>query len=221
MKAGAQIIVQGALQAAHWSGRADILRRVEKPSHLGSWSYEVVDTKLARETKGSTVLQICLYSELVAATQKRVPEFAYVITPGSDFQPEEFRITDYAAYYRRVKGSLERAVTSEPDIQSYPDPNPHCDVCRWRLHCDEKRRADDHLCLVAGIYKSQIGELKRHDITTTANLAAVPLPLPWKPDRGAVQSYEKIREQARIQMEGRMLKDKWSTRHCRSFQDLV
>jgi len=204
MMAGAQIIVQGALQAAHWSGRPDILRRVEKPSQFGSWSYEVVDTKLARETKGSTVLQICLYSELVAAAQKRVPEFAYVVTPGSNFQPEEFRFTDYAAYYRRVKGSLERAVTCEADIESYPDPNPHCDVCRWRLRCEEKRRTDDHLCLVAGISKSQIGELKRHDITTTANLAAVPLPLPWKPDRGAVQSYEKIREQARIQVEGRL-----------------
>src|SRR5262249_8168328 len=112
MKAGAQIIVQGAFQAAHWSGRPDVLRRVEKPSDLGSWSYEVLDTKLARETKGSTVLQICLYSELVAAAQKRVPEFAYVVKPGSNFQPEQFRIADYAAYYRRVKGSLERAVTS-------------------------------------------------------------------------------------------------------------
>jgi len=204
MKAGAKIFVQGALQAGHWSGRTDILRRVEKPSDLGSWSYEVVDTKLARETKGSTVLQICLYSELVAVAQKRVPEFAYVVTPRSDFQPEEFRIADYAAYYRRVKGSLERAVTSEADIESYPDPNPHCDVCRWRLHCEDKRRTDDHLCLVAGISKSQISELKRHDVTTTADLAAVPLPIPWKPDRGAVQSYEKIRKQARIQIEGRV-----------------
>ena len=139
MKTGAQIIVQGALQAAHWSGRADVLRRVEKPSDLGSWSYEVVDTKLARETKGSTVLQICLYSELVAAAQKLVPDFAYVVTPRSDFQPEEFRITDYAAYYRRVKRSLERAVTSGASTGSYPDPNPHCDVCRWRLHCQQKR----------------------------------------------------------------------------------
>src|SRR5262249_43702730 len=203
MRAGASIIVQGALQVTHWTGRPDILRRVEKPSHLGSWSYEVVDAKLARETKGSTVLQICLYSELVAAAQKRVPEFAYVVKPGSNFQPEEFRIADYAAYYRRVKGSLERAVTSEADIKSYPDPNSHCDVCRWRVHCEEKRRHDDHLCLVAGMSKSQIGELKRYGITTTTNLAAVPLPLPWKPDRGAVQSYEKIREQARIQTEGR------------------
>jgi predicted RecB family nuclease len=174
MKAGAQIIVQGALQAAHWSGRVDVLRRVEKPSDLGSWSYEVVDTKLARETKGSTVLQICLYSELVAAAQKLVPEFAYVVTPGSDFRPEEFRIADYAAYYRRVKRSLERAITSEDDVASYPDPNPHCDVCRWRLHCEERRRADDHLCLVAHISKSQIGELKRHGITTTADLASSP-----------------------------------------------
>jgi hypothetical protein len=72
MKGGEQVIVQGALQAGHWSGRVDILRRVEKPSDLGSWSYEVVDTKLARETKGSTVLQVCLYSELLAAAQKRV-----------------------------------------------------------------------------------------------------------------------------------------------------
>jgi predicted RecB family nuclease len=203
MKGGAQIIAQGAFQVAHWSGRADILRRVENPSRLGSWSYEVIDTKLARETKGSTVLQICLYSELVAAAQDRIPEFAYVVTPGSDFQPEEFRIADYAAYYRRVKGSLERAVTSKADIELYPDPNPHCDVCRWRLHCEQKRRTDDNLCLVAGISKLQMSELKRHRITTTADLAAVPLPLPWKPDRGAVQSYEKIREQARIQIEGR------------------
>ena len=122
MKAGAPIIVQGALQVAHWGGRPDILRRVEKPSDLGPWSYEVIDAKLARETKGSTVLQICLYSELVAAAQNRVPEFAYVVKPGANFQPEEFRIADYAAYYRRVKVSLERAVTSEADIESYPDP---------------------------------------------------------------------------------------------------
>jgi predicted RecB family nuclease len=203
MKAGAQIITQGALQAAHWSGRADILQRVEKPSYLGSWSYEVIDAKLARETKGSTVLQICLYSELVAVVQKRVPEFAYVVAPGSYHKPEQFRIADYAAYYRRVRGSLERAVTSKTEIESYPDPKPHCEICRWRIHCDGKRRADDHLSLVAGISKSQINELKTHNVTTTTTLAAIPLPLQWKPERGAVQSFEKIREQARIQVQGR------------------
>jgi predicted RecB family nuclease len=66
MRAGAPIIAQGALQAERCGGRADILRRIEKPSDLGAWSYEVIDTKLARETKGNTVLQICLYSDLLA-----------------------------------------------------------------------------------------------------------------------------------------------------------
>jgi predicted RecB family nuclease len=203
MKAGAEVITQGALQLGHWSGRADILRRVETPSHLGAWSYEAIDTKLARETKAGTVLQICLYSELVGAVQKRVPEFAYVVAPGTGFEGQPFRVTDYAAYFRRVKRSLERAVTTDASLDSYPDPIAHCEVCRWRFECQEKRRIDDHLCLTAGISKSQIAELKRHDVSTLAKLASVPLPLPWKPDRGAVESYVKIREQARIQVEGR------------------
>ena len=34
-------------------------------------------------------------------------------------------------------------------------------------------------------------------------LAAMPLPLQWKPERGAVQTYERLREQARVQVAGR------------------
>jgi predicted RecB family nuclease len=67
MRAGSEIIVQGAFRAEGWGGRTDILRRVDIPSDLGAWSYEVIDTKLARETKGGTFLQLCLYSDLVAA----------------------------------------------------------------------------------------------------------------------------------------------------------
>ena len=49
MRAGRQVIVQGALANGRWSGRTDILKCVEAPSALGDWSYEVIDTKLARE----------------------------------------------------------------------------------------------------------------------------------------------------------------------------
>ena len=70
MRDGAPIIAQGALQSGQWGGRTDILRRVERPSDLGSWSYEVIDTKLARETKGNTILQLCLYSDLLAEHAK-------------------------------------------------------------------------------------------------------------------------------------------------------
>ena len=80
MRSGAPVIAQGALKTGRCGGRLDVLRRVEKRSGLGTWSYEVIDTKLARETKGNTVLQICLYSDLLTDAQNLVPEFAYVVT---------------------------------------------------------------------------------------------------------------------------------------------
>lgn len=75
MNAGAQIIVQGALSDGRWGGRADILRRIATQSALGDWSYEVLDAKLARETRGGAVLQLCLYADLLARTQGFPPAY--------------------------------------------------------------------------------------------------------------------------------------------------
>ncbi|MCP3468465.1 TM0106 family RecB-like putative nuclease [Bradyrhizobium sp. CCGUVB23] len=202
MTRGDAVIVQGALQSGTWNGRADVLRRVETPSRFGAWSYEVTDTKLARETKGNTVLQISLYSDMLSAMQGVEPTAAHVVTPGTNFEPETYRIADYSAYYRHVRSSLETAITNGAGA-AYPEPIEHCDICRWRRDCDDRRRRDDHLSLVAGISKSQIGELTRRGVGTTAALAAMPIPLEWRPERGAAKSYEKVREQARIQVEGR------------------
>jgi predicted RecB family nuclease len=203
MERGDAVIVQAALQVGRWNGRADVLRRVDTPSRFGDWSYEVTDTKLARETKGNTVLQICLYSDLLGEMQAARPTMAYVVTPGADFVPEAYRIASYAAYYRHVRNSLELSVASSSTRDAYPEPVEHCDICRWRRYCDERRRADDHMSLVAGISKLQIGELERRGVTTMAALAELPVPLQWRPDRGAARSYENVREQARIQVEGR------------------
>lgn len=203
MKDGTEVIVQGALTHDRWAGRADILRRVESPSALGPWSYEAIDTKLARETKAGTVLQLCLYSDLLHAAQGAVPEWMYVIVPWSDFEPQCYRFADYGAYYRQVKKGLAMSLAAGHAGETYPDPIAHCDICRWREACDKRRRDDDHLCLIAGISKLQINELKAHGIATTQDLAAMPLPLPWKPDRGSVEALIRVREQARIQCEAR------------------
>ena len=51
MKSGVPVIAQADLRDDRWRGRAaDVLLKVDAPSKLGNWSYEVVDTKLARET---------------------------------------------------------------------------------------------------------------------------------------------------------------------------
>ena len=198
MRAGRKIIVQGALVEGRWSGRIDILRRVEIPCILGDWSYEVIDTKLARETRSGTILQLSLYSDLVRSVQGVIPEHMYVVAPWTKFEPQVYRTNDYAAYYRLVRTWLESALVDGTNELTYPDPKEHCDVCRWSRQCDSRRRRDDHLCLVAGIYNRQIDELKGKGVETTSNLASMPLPLWWKPERGAAASYERIREQARV-----------------------
>ena len=200
MRDGAQAIAQAALLDGPWGGRADLLLRVAAPSALGDWSYEVIDTKLARETRGGTILQLSLYSELLALAQGRLPERMHVVTPGSGFVPKSYRTAAYAAYYRYVKRRLEQSLAQRRGLGTYPDPTDHCDICRWRTTCDSQRRRDDHLCLVAGIGRTQINELRGRGVGTMAALASVPLPLPWKPERGAVQSYQRIREQARLQV---------------------
>lgn len=74
MRAGKDVIYQGTLRSGRWMGRADFLERVDKPSALGAWSYEVVDSKLAKETRAGTLLQLCLYAELVAEIQGVRPD---------------------------------------------------------------------------------------------------------------------------------------------------
>ena len=204
MIGGREIIVQGAFRKKGWVGRTDILRRVESPSDLGPWSYEVIDTKLARETKGGTVLQLCLYADLVESVQGGLPEFGYVVAPWSNYEPQKFRMDDFSAFYRRVRRSLEEFVEAPGSDQEYPEPKEHCDICGWRASCEARRRTDDHLCLVASISKLQTNELRAQGINTVSELAAMPLPLAWKPERGSAHAYERVREQARIQVEGRV-----------------
>ncbi|MDE0378947.1 MAG: hypothetical protein OXI20_06865, partial [Rhodospirillales bacterium] len=54
MRRGTDVIYQGRLEDddGRWSGYPDFLLRVDRPSALGGWSYEVLDAKLARRAKG-------------------------------------------------------------------------------------------------------------------------------------------------------------------------
>ncbi|HWB91243.1 MAG TPA: hypothetical protein VG605_05305, partial [Puia sp.] len=106
MKAGVDVIYQASLRSDPWLGRADFLVKVNVPSDLGKWSYEVVDAKLARETRAGTVLQLCLYGELVAKLQGRTPTEMHVITPEEGQQMHSYRLDDFMAYYRLVKRNV-------------------------------------------------------------------------------------------------------------------
>jgi predicted RecB family nuclease len=197
---GAGAVYQATFQDGVWRGRADFLIRVDRRSALGAFAYEVVETKLARSAKVRAILQLCFYSELLAKIQGVQSEWMYVVLGGSS-KPEPFLVSHYAAYFRKVRRDFEEA-TKNPK-STYPEPVDLCGVCSWFPLCDQRRRGDDHLSLVAGITRIQRKELGSREINTVVQLGNLALPLVPKIDRIGDAALLRVREQARVQVQGR------------------
>ncbi len=197
IQGGAEVIYQATFLTERWQGRADFLIRVEKPSALGPWSYEAVETKLARSTKARAIIQLCFYSDLLSTIQGVVPDYMHVVL-GGGAQPEKFSVHRYLAYFRKVRREFEAA--NQLNAETYPEPVDHCRVCNWSTVCDGRWRDDDHLSLVAGISSSQRKALVECGVNTVRGLASPELP---PIDGIGAQALVSIREQARLQVQGR------------------
>jgi uncharacterized protein len=203
MKNGYDIITQAKFKKDGYAGIADILKKIEGSSVLGNYHYEVEDTKLAQETKAGTVLQLCLYSELLGNLQGKIPQSMAVVKPGENFPAEIYRYAEFESYYRYMKSQFQKTMDSEiEDI--YPLPVSKCDTCRWWKECDKKWHLDDHLTLIAGIRSTQIKELTLQEINTLADYAKENKPYKKLPEHGSAETYDKIHEQAKIQLRGRI-----------------
>jgi predicted RecB family nuclease len=198
MRSGVALIYQATFFDGRWQGRTDFLRRVEAPSDLGPYSYVVIDTKLARDVKPYVVHQLCLYNRLLGEKQGLEPDDAFVILGNGDEVRVELH--RYRALHRHTARLLERAVDRAP-IELYPEPTAHCGICSLDRECDARRRADDHLSLVAGARRDYRAKLVREQIDTVALVAAA------APEREIAelshQRFEVLRHQAALQVESR------------------
>ena len=195
MRSGAAYLYQAVLVLDGWRGIADFLERVERPSELGSFSYEVLDTKLARTPKPAHALQLCFYSEAVARIQGVEPELAHVVLGTSE--RATIRLADVSAYHRRLRLRFLDAVGRRPATEPYPCD--HCSVCDFQPVCKEWWRERDHLVRVAGIRRDQVERLRDAGITTRAQLAEAPSPLGIR--RLPEETADRLREQAAAQVE--------------------
>jgi uncharacterized protein len=201
MRSGADVIFQATFFDGRWRGHADfLLRREDRPSDLGSWSYDIADTKLARRVKAAAILQMCVYGDLLEQIQGIPPETVSVVTGDGVMRPH--RLADYAAYYRAARRRFEDRVFDGEELPAtYPEPVDHCRVCPWFSVCIERRRADDHLSLVANVTRSQRRRLVDSGVSTVGELAA----------GGATSAatrippriLDRLERQARLQVEAR------------------
>jgi predicted RecB family nuclease len=197
MRAGADVVYQAAFVSEGWRGVADFVMRVETPSHLGAWSYEALDTKLARHAKPAYILQLYFYSDRIGAIQDVTPRQMHVLL--GNLTQESFRPEEFGAYYRRVCRRLEDFVADPPATEPYPCEQ--CGICEFKPLCDKRWDAVDHLSRVAGIQRRQIDKLGVVGITTLASLGAAPAePIPTGI---AADTFEKLRGQAELQLAAR------------------
>ena len=188
---GADVVFQGAFMSGNWGGWSDFVERVETPSALGPFSYEVADTKLKRRPHPKHVLQLALYSDLLTEIQGRAPQHAHIELGNGE--RTSLRLADYAAYSREARARLEHFIANPTETR--PAPCADCGLCRWGDHCAEVWKAEDSLFNVANITRGQVKKLEALGVTTMEGLASCDEPV-----RGMAEpTRERLVSQAKLQ----------------------
>ncbi len=167
LKSGVDVVYQGALAGHNWRGYVDFLERMETPSDLGDFSYEVVDTKLKRVPDPKHILQLVIYSDLLAEVQGLQPEYGHLQLGRGDRSTH--RLAECADYVRQLRERLTEFVQNPED--TIPRRCPECELCKWRTRCNDQWSKEDSLYMVAGIRGQQVMRLEAAGITTMAGLA--------------------------------------------------
>ncbi len=205
MRDRVDVVYQATFFDGAWGGQADFLLRVDRPSGLGDWSYDIADTKLARRMKVPALLQMATYADRLALLQGAKPEHLYVVTGGPDVAgrktSRQWRLVDVAAYTRRARRRLAAFVDRPEGTE--PVPIAHCVQCRWATRCDDELRRADDLSLVAAMRRDHRDALRSIGVTTLQGLATATAEQLRRSGIGTV-ARTRLHEQAREQLRERL-----------------
>ena len=180
-------------------GFVDALRRVDGvESALGSYCYEIIEIKLAREPRPKFVHQVSLYSRALARMQGVEPAEALLILGNGN--KYEVNISRFRAAHTQAESRLRDFVENPPPPARVPEPVTHCQLCQLNDECSKARIEADHLSLVANLSSTTRDLVEEAGITTMTALAeseASPSP------KIAGDMWQRVRTQAALQVESR------------------
>ena len=170
MRRGVPLIYQGALFDGDWSGRPDLLRRMETPSHLGDWSYEAVDIKSSREITEAQSYMLVFYALLLKKIQGVKPETLKILNV--DGEERAMPIDDAErGFFEILDRILEIRAGVKPPLYFMSS----CKDSPWFALCKKEAEEGDDISLLYKIYKSEAKRLREAGYSTLTKLAGADL----------------------------------------------
>ena len=112
LKNGYELIYGGWLASENWIGEFDFLEiNNHVKSDLGSWSYEVIDTKNSPKVKKEHIYQVSLYSLLLKETQGILPKNFYILL--KDNKKEAIKLKDVFNTFLVHKENFEKFIKND------------------------------------------------------------------------------------------------------------
>lgn len=172
MKTGPAWIYQSAFVEGDCRGRPDLLRRVERPSRLGTFSYEPVDIKGHKEVEVSDRLQLQGYSLLLENVLGYRPERGAIwLNTGKIEDVDLVRTWDE---FTDILEAMRRVTRKEEATHGLRCGE--CKTCAWLDVCSGQWKTEDDVCLVYGATKGVAQKLRKTGFPTWKAVASVDLP---------------------------------------------
>lgn len=200
------VIYQATLFTGDFVGIADFLvldcdeHGVIRRDSQGLAVYNPVDTKSARSAKRAAVLQVGAYADALERLGRPRPSTIHLWLAGEhDWQGRADPFIAIARLYREIVQSRLPSLGSKPN-PVWAAPRESCARCKFSSLCDDGRRKDRDISLVQGIHATTRLRLIGSGLATIDALAQASDE--QRPPRVADETFERLRAQAAIQVEG-------------------
>ena len=169
MKQGVPLIYQGTLTDGDWSGRPDLLQRMEGESNLGDWYYVPIDVKAAHYLEKYHKLQLVFYATLLERIQGRFPNEPAIINGDGLRLPFDAStmIADFAGYV----SELQKIRAGEK-----PDPvlRKSCfDTGLWGVLCKHDAESKNDIALLYNVDVAKLRALRDLGVRTVDDAASM------------------------------------------------
>jgi uncharacterized protein len=169
MREGAPCIVRPVLIHGHYVASPDMLKKIEGKSDFGDYYYVATDLKRSKHLKDEYKLQGAFYAEVLHIVQGVKPYMGYVLH--KDGRLDAYLIEDTEEKFQVTLERIEKILAGE---ESEPFLTSACKQSPWFHACVAEVESVRHLSLINRIWRSEVDALKRANVQTVDDLAALP-----------------------------------------------